>query len=132
MLSDPIVALATPPGRSALAVIRLSGTGSAEIAARCLQPFPALARAVRRVRLVHAATGQLIDEAMAIHYAAPRSYTGEEMVEVFTHGGLVVPADAVAAFVAAGARPAAPGEFTRRALLNGKLDLLQAEATADL
>jgi tRNA modification GTPase len=132
VLSDPIVALATPPGRSALAVIRLSGSGVRDVAARCLKPLPPTPRAVARARLVHPATGDLIDEPLAVCYAAPRSYTGEDMVEVFTHGGLLVPADGVAAFVTAGARPAAPGEFTRRALVNGKLDLLQAEATADL
>jgi len=69
---------------------------------------------------------------LAACFPAPRSYTGEDLVEISTHGGLVVPAAAVAAFVAAGARPAQPGEFTRRAVLNGKMDLLQAEATADL
>ena len=132
MLSDPIVALATPPGRSAVAVIRLSGLGVRDIAARCLRPFPEAPRTMLRTRLVHGATGELIDEPLAAWYAGPRSYTGEDMVEVFTHGGLLVPADGVAAFVAVGARPATPGEFTRRALLNGKLDLLQAEATADL
>jgi len=69
---------------------------------------------------------------LAVCFPAPRSYTGEDVVEMTTHGGLVVPAAAVAAFVAAGARLAEPGEFTRRAVLNGKMDLLQAEATADL
>ena len=69
---------------------------------------------------------------LAACFPAPRSYSGEDVVEISTHGGLVVPATAVAAFVAAGARPAEPGEFTRRAVLNGKMDLLQAEATADL
>ena len=132
MLSDPIVALATPPGRSAVAVIRLSGTNVRDVAASCLRPFPGTPRTLQRTRLVHGVTGELIDEPLAVWYGAPRSYTGEDMVEVFTHGGLLVPADAVAAFVAMGARLAAPGEFTRRALLNGKLDLLQAEATADL
>jgi tRNA modification GTPase len=132
VLSDPIVALATPPGRSAVAVIRLSGRSVRDVAARCLRPFPDTPRTMQRTRLVHGSTGELIDEPLAVWYAAPRSYTGEDMVEVFTHGGLLVPADGVAAFVAVGARPAAPGEFTRRALLNGKLDLLQAEATADL
>jgi tRNA modification GTPase len=132
VLSDPIVALATPPGRSALAVIRLSGAGVVAVASRCLRPFPAAVRSVLRARLVHPATAELIDEPLAVWYAAPRSYTGEDMVEVFVHGGLLVPADGVAAFVAAGARAAGAGEFTRRALLNGKLDLLQAEATADL
>lgn len=69
---------------------------------------------------------------LAATFPAPRSYTGEDVVEISTHGGLVVPAAAVAALVAAGARLAEPGEFTRRAVLNGKMDLLQAEATADL
>ncbi len=69
---------------------------------------------------------------LAACFPAPRSYSGEDVVEISTHGGLVVPGAAVAAFVAAGARPAEPGEFTRRAVLNGKMDLLQAEATADL
>ena len=132
MLSDPIVALATPPGRAALAAIRLSGTGVHAVAGRCLRPFPEVPRTVVRSRLVHPASGDLIDQPLVARYAAPRSYTGEDMVEVFTHGGLLVPADAVAALVAAGARPAQPGEFTRRAVVNGKLDLLQAEATADL
>jgi len=69
---------------------------------------------------------------LAACFPGPRSYTGEDVVEISTHGGLVTPAAAVAALVAAGARPAQPGEFTRRAVLNGKMDLLQAEATADL
>ncbi|HUL03520.1 MAG TPA: tRNA uridine-5-carboxymethylaminomethyl(34) synthesis GTPase MnmE [Gemmatimonadales bacterium] len=132
MLSDPIVALATPPGRAALAAIRLSGAGVNAVASRCLQPFPDGPRTVVQARVVHPVTSETIDRSLAVRYAGPRSYTGEDMVEVFTHGGLVVAAGAVAAFVAAGARPAAPGEFTRRAVLNGKLDLLQAEATADL
>ncbi|HEX4600293.1 MAG TPA: tRNA uridine-5-carboxymethylaminomethyl(34) synthesis GTPase MnmE [Gemmatimonadales bacterium] len=132
-MSDPIVALATPPGRSALALIRLSGHGAFDVAARALRPFhPAPPRTVRRVRLVHPTTGQLVDDALAACFAAPRTYTGDDLVEISTHGGLLVPAAAVVALVAAGARPAAPGEFTRRAVLNGKLDLLQAEATADL
>ena len=133
MLSDPIVALATPPGRSAIALIRLSGKGAFEVAARVLQPFrPDPPRAVRRVRVMHPATGQPIDDALAACFPAPRSYTGDDLLELSTHGGLLVPAATVAALVAAGARPAAPGEFSRRAVLNGKLDLLQAEATADL
>jgi len=133
MLSDPIVALATPPGRSAVALIRLSGRGAFDVAARALRPFhPDPPRTVRRVQVVHPATGAPVDDALAACFRAPRSYTGEDLVELSTHGGLLVPAAAVAALVAAGARPARPGEFTRRAVLNGKLDLLQAEATADL
>src|SRR5216117_3250366 len=133
LLSDPIVALATPPGRAALALIRLSGAGAFLLAARCLHPFhPTPPRTVFRARLAHPAAGEPVDDVLATCFAAPRSYTGEDLVELSTHGGLVVPAAAVAALLAAGARPARPGEFTRRAVLNGKLDLLQAEATADL
>ncbi|HVH10215.1 MAG TPA: tRNA uridine-5-carboxymethylaminomethyl(34) synthesis GTPase MnmE [Gemmatimonadales bacterium] len=133
MLADPIVALATPAGRSALAVIRLSGRGVFAVAARALRPFrPEPPRTVRRVQVVHPATGAVVDEGLAAAFPGPHSYTGEDLVELSTHGGLLVPAAAVAALVAAGARPAAPGEFSRRAVLNGKLDLLQAEATADL
>jgi len=133
VLSDPIVALATPPGRSAVAVIRLSGRGAFDVAGRCLRPFhPDRPRAALRARLVHPGTGEHVDDVVAAPFPAPRSYTGEDVVEISTHGGLLVPGEAVAALVAAGARPAQPGEFTRRALLHGKLDLLQAEATADL
>jgi len=133
VLADPIVALVTPPGRSALAMIRLSGRGAFDVAARALQPFhPDPPRTVRRVHVVHPATGARVDDALAACFPGPRSYTGEDLVELSTHGGLLVPAAAVSALAAAGARPAAPGEFSRRALVNGKLDLLQAEATADL
>jgi len=133
MLSDPIVALATPPGRAALALIRLSGRGAFELAARCLAPFhPEPARTVFRAQLHHPTSGDAVDDVLAVCFPGPHSYTGEDLLECSTHGGLLVPADAIAAFAAAGARPAEPGEFTRRAVLNGKMDLLQAEATADL
>lgn len=85
-----------------------------------------------RARLAHPATGEALDDVLAVCFPAPHAYTGDDLVEISTHGGLVTPAAAVAALVAAGARPAQPGEFTRRAVLNGKMDLLQAEATADL
>ena len=85
-----------------------------------------------RSRLLTPDSREAIDDCLAACFPAPHSYTGDDLVEISTHGGLVVPAAAVAALVAAGARPAAPGEFTRRAVLNGKMDLLQAEATADL
>jgi len=133
VLSDAIVALATPPGRAALALIRLSGRGAFVIAARCLAPFHAdPPRRVFRAQLHHPTSGEPVDQVLAVCFPSPHSYTGDDLVELSTHGGLLVPADAVAALAAAGARPAAPGEFTRRAVLNGKMDLLQAEATADL
>ncbi len=78
------------------------------------------------------AAGEILDAAVVIRYEAPHSYTGEDLVEFVCHGGWVTPARVVAALVDAGARPALPGEFTRRAVLNGKLDLLQAEAVNDL
>jgi tRNA modification GTPase len=87
---------------------------------------------VFRARLLHPGSREPVDDCLAACFPAPRSYTGDDLVEISTHGGLVVPAAALAAFVAAGARLAEPGEFTRRAVLNGKMDLLQAEATADL
>ena len=133
MLSDAIVALATPPGRAALALIRLSGRGAFAIAARCLAPFHAdPPRRLFRAQLHHPTSGEPVDQVLAVCFPSPHSYTGEDLVELSTHGGLLVPAEAVAALAVAGARPAEPGEFTRRAVLNGKMDLLQAEATADL
>lgn len=133
MLSDPIVALATPAGRGALALIRLSGRGAFELAARVLRPFrPDPPRRVVRADAHHPQSGEPIDDVLAVAFPGPASYTGEDVVEISTHGGLLVPAEVVAACVAAGARPAAPGEFTRRAVQNGKMDVLQAEATVDL
>jgi len=132
MLADPIVALATPPGRSAVAVIRLSGAGVFDIAARVIPSFrPEPPREARLAVFVDGDGGR-IDRGLYLVFTGPRSETGEDMVELHSHGGTVVPARLLAALEAAGARPAFPGEFTRRAVLNGKLDLLQAEAVADL
>ena len=85
-----------------------------------------------RARLLHPDSREPVDDCLVACFPAPHSYTGDDLVEISTHGGLVVPAAALVALAAAGARPAQPGEFTRRAVLNGKMDLLQAEATADL
>ena len=133
MLTDPIAALATPPGRSAIAVVRLSGTGTLEIAERMIrQPIESLPdRRATRQRFF-ARTGTEIDRGLVTVFRAPHSYTGHDLVEFSCHGGLLAPAELLAALFAAGARLAAPGEFTRRAVLNGKLDLLQAEAVGDL
>jgi len=133
VLSDPIVALATPRGRSAVALVRVSGRGAHQVARAVLTPLRTdRPRLAHRARVRHPASGEVLDEVLCVAYAAPASYTGEDAVEVWCHGGLLVPAEVVAAFEAAGARPALPGEFTRRAVLNGKLDLLQAEAIGDL
>lgn len=132
MLSDPIAALATPPGRSALAMVRLSGSEALRVAAQVIEGFqPDPPRTARLARFLDP-SGQAIDRGIYLAYQAPASYTGEPMVEFICHGGATVPAALLAALHAAGARPAAPGEFTRRAVLHGKLDLVQAEAVGDL
>ncbi|UCF40082.1 MAG: tRNA uridine-5-carboxymethylaminomethyl(34) synthesis GTPase MnmE [Gemmatimonadota bacterium] len=133
MLTDVIAALATPPGRSGLALVRVSGSGAHEVARRVLTRFRAEPwRTARLSPAVHPTRRELLDEALYVTYRAPASYTGEDMVEISTHGGLLVPAEVLGALHAAGARQAVAGEFTRRAVVNGKLDLLQAEAVADL
>ena len=133
MLSDPIAALATPPGRSAIALIRLSGTGSLEIAQRVIhQPIDTLPDRTATLLPFFSAAGAEIDRGLVTVFRAPHSYTGHDLIEFSCHGGLLAPAQLLAALHTAGARPAAAGEFTRRAVLNGKLDLLQAEAVGDL
>jgi tRNA modification GTPase len=132
MLSDPIVALATAPGRAALAVIRLSGSGAFDVAARVITAFQADPARHATLASFHEADGRPIDRGLYTTFPRPHSYTGEDLVELSCHGGLLVPGRLLAALHAAGARPAAPGEFTRRAVLNGKLDLVQAEAVGDL
>lgn len=132
MLSDPIAALATPPGRSALAVVRLSGRGAFEVAARVISGFRAEPARHATLATFTTADGTPIDRGLYTVFPGPASYTGEDMVELSCHGGLAVPTRLLAALSAAGARAAHPGEFTRRAVLNGKMDLVQAEAVGDL
>jgi len=132
MLSDPIAALATPPGRSAIAVVRLSGAGALAVAARVVDGFRADCPRVATLATFRDAAGDPIDRGLVTVFPGPGSYTGEDLVELSCHGGLLAPARLLAALHAAGARPASPGEFTRRAVLNGKLDLVQAEAVGDL
>jgi len=132
MLSDPIAALATPPGRSAIAVVRLSGTGALAVAGRVVDGLRADRPRVAILATFRDAAGDIIDRGLVTVFPGPGSYTGEDLVELSCHGGLLAPARLLAALHAAGARPAWPGEFTRRAVLNGKLDLVQAEAVGDL
>lgn len=128
---ETIAAIATAPGRGAIAIVRVSGPRAFAIASQCLVPWPLAARAVALVR-VQTPDGADVDQALAASYPAPHSFTGEDVLEIFCHGGAVAPARVLAAIVRAGARPALPGEFTRRAVLGGKLELLQAEALGDL
>lgn len=129
-LDDTIVAVATPIGRGALAVVRLSGPRAFPIARKYIQSWPP------EPRVVHLSVIQddkeSLDHALVTLFPGPNSFTGDDTVEISTHGGHLVPASIVAALISSGARQALPGEFSRRAVLNGKLDILQAEAIGDL
>lgn len=131
--NDTIVALATAPGTGAIAVIRLSGDQSILIAD---QLFRKKKLADQPTHTLHVGLleidGNIIDEVVAALYKAPRSYTGENIVEFSCHGSPYIQQQILEACVAKGARLAKPGEFTQRAFLNGKMDLAQAEAVADL
>jgi len=126
---DTIFALATPPGRGAIAIVRLSGPATdaalAALGAAGLDPRLASLRT-----LAH--QGRRIDQALVLRFPAPHSYTGEDCAELHLHGGRAVVEAASDALIALGLRPADPGEFTRRAFENGRMDLAQAEAVADL
>jgi len=131
---DTIASVSTAPGVGALAVIRVSGPEALEILHR-LAPGLASAPEARRATLMDLCDpdhGELLDRAVVTFYAGPASYTGEDLVELSCHGGRLVPELVLGACVRAGARRADPGEFTRRAYLRGKLDLVQVEAIADL
>jgi tRNA modification GTPase len=129
-LEDTIVAVATPSGKGALALIRLSGPAAFAIARKHIRPWPSAPR-VARLSTIHRGD-ETLDEAIVTVFAAPDSFTGDDTVEISSHGGLMVPGSIVAALTLSGARQATPGEFTRRAVLNGKLDIVQAEAIGDL
>jgi tRNA modification GTPase len=129
---DSIVAIATPPGRGGLGVVRISGSAALSIAGKILDrrdPLEPRRATFTRVRAIEPGA---IDEVVATYFAAPQSYTGEHVVEISAHGSPVVLDSIVRTAIAEGARLARPGEFTLRAYLNGKRDLVQAEAVADL
>ena len=128
--SDLIAAIATAPGRGGIGVVRLSGPKLAPLAALLGGREPQ-ARVARFARF-HDAAGGLIDEGLLLYFPAPHSFTGEDVIELQGHGGPVVMQMLLARCLELGARLAEPGEFTRRAFLNGKLDLAQAESVADL
>src|SRR5579872_5808402 len=131
-MSDTIFALATAPGRAGIAIIRVSGPGAAaalrELAGNLPPP-----RLAQRVRLRDPQSGEALDDGVALYFAAPASFTGEDVAELHLHGSRAVLAAVFAVLGGRrGFRLAEPGEFTKRAFLNGKLDLTEAEAIADL
>src|SRR6188768_1114842 len=128
---DTIVAIATPPGRGGIGVVRLSGPAALDIA-RALTARGSFEPRYATLATVRDADGGPIDEAVLTFFPAPRSYTGEDVVEVAAHGSPIVLRAIVGAAIRNGARLANPGEFTFRAYLSGRMDLVQAEAVADL
>ncbi|MBJ6144656.1 tRNA uridine-5-carboxymethylaminomethyl(34) synthesis GTPase MnmE [Siccationidurans sp. BT559] len=134
-LSDTIVALSTPPGAGALAVVRLSGPEAVAITQALFSKKNLAAQPGHTLHygtLRDPASGQILDEVVAALYRAPRSYTREDVVELSGHGSDFIVRQILAALLRQGARLAEAGEFTKRAFLNGALDLAQAEAVADL
>lgn len=129
-MSDTIAAIATAAGRGAVGVLRISGPQAAAVARAICGSLPAPRQAA--LRGLRSADGELIDHGLVLHFPAPGSYTGEDVVELQTHGAPVVLRALLRAAIAAGARQARPGEFTERAFLNGRMDLAQAEAVAAL
>ena len=127
---DTIAAVATPPGKGGIGVIRLSGPAVPTIAAALLGKLPTPRQAI--LRRFRSNDGEVIDEGIALYFPAPHSFTGEDVLELQGHGGPVVMDLLLARVLELGARPARPGEFSERAFLNDKLDLAQAEAIADL
>lgn len=141
IVSDTIAAIATSPGASAIAVVRLSGPRSSYIASTIFQTAldskrsqsPKLRRQIAtHGYIIEPASGAIIDEVVLIPYIAPNSYTGEDLIEISCHGSPFITQQILSLCLNQGARLARPGEFTQRAFLNGKLDLTQAEAVLDL
>ena len=132
---DTIVAIATPPGRGGIGVVRVSGPNAAQVAGAMLdRREPVRPRQVTLARVLHSGSGEAtaIDRVLVTYFPSPGSYTGQDVVEISGHGSPVLLRQIVCAAMRAGARLAEPGEFTLRAFLNGRLDLVQAEAVGDL
>lgn len=132
-----IAALATPSGEGGIAIIRVSGPGAFETAEKIFRPAKPIKLKDALSHTIHlghavASDNQTIDQVLVSIFRAPHSYTGEDVIEINCHGGLIITRKILEALYTAGARVAEPGEFTKRAFLNGKLDLMQAEAVLDL
>lgn len=135
-MEQTIAAISTPVGQGAVALLRMSGEDSVDIAEKVFRSgrgsVTGLPQRVQVLGEVVDTDGTRIDQVLLTVFRAPASYTGEDTVEISSHGGILVAAAVLEALVAAGARPAEPGEFTKRAFINGKMDLTQAEAVMDL
>lgn len=131
---DTIAAISTPPGTGGIAVVRISGPSAVEIVSRGWQGADLRQTESHTVHLGHLldTDGEIIDQCVATIFRAPRSYTGEETIELALHGSPWIQRRALESLIGFGARAATAGEFTRRAFLNGRLDLAQAEGVADL
>lgn len=130
--AETMVAISTPLGRGGIGIVRMSGAGSRAIASRMLRTREELEANVARFASIVDEHGERVDAGVVTYFAAPHSYTGEDVVEIAAHGSPVVLEWMVRRAVALGARPARPGEFTERAFLNHRIDLTQAEAVRDL
>lgn len=131
-MDETIAAIATAPGRGAIAIVRCSGPEARAIAARVFRSRDPLVDRVATYGTIVDRNGGVIDRGLALAMDAPRSVTGEDVVELHVHGSPVVVRETLRALLQAGARAAGPGEFTRRAFINGKIDLSAAEAVADI
>ena len=127
---DTIAAIATAPGKGAIGIVRMSGPDIAHVARELLGRLPAPRSA--ELVIFHSADGGAIDQGLALYFPAPASYTGEDMLELQGHGGPVVQDALLRRVLQLGCRSARPGEFSERAFFNGKMDIAQAEAVADL
>ncbi len=130
----PIAAIATPVGEGGIAVIRVSGKNAIERVSQCFKGknLPEVDSHTVHFGKILNKKGNVVDEVLATVFRSPKSYTGEDTVEISCHGGVLVTQAVLETILAQGVRSADPGEFTQRAFLNGKLELSQAEAVADL
>ena len=136
MSERTVAAISTPAGEGGISVIRISGDGAITVADRCFVSFSG--KKLCELKGYEACYGQVvfenetIDDAVALVFKAPKSYTGENVVEISVHGGFTVSRAVLRAILSSGAYPAAGGEFTKRAFLNGKLDLAKAESIIEI
>ena len=134
--NDTIIALATPSGAGAIAVIRLSGSKAIAMVDASFKSIHAKTLTTQKTHTIHLGhiveDSRVLDEVLVSVFKNPKSYTGEDVVEISCHGSSYIQQEIIQLFVRSGARIANPGEFTLRAFLNAKLDLSQAEAVADL